>query len=172
MPAPAQPELETVLHDAGLRVTSRRLEILAELAREPDDVTAQVLWARLRERGSSSVGLATVYRTLALLHEHGAVDALSHHSGELCYRLCGRQHHHHLVCTSCHRVVEIDDCDLGEWVSKVAAAHGFRATGHDVELSGVCEACSRSRGAAQPGGRRRAPSGGHPAGSSSATSSR
>src|SRR5689334_16658528 len=102
MAAAAQAELRAVLEHAGIRVTGPRLEILGELAREADDVTAQALWTRLRKRRRSAVGLATVYRTLALLHEHGAIDALSHHNGELCYRLCGRDHHHHLVCTQCH----------------------------------------------------------------------
>lgn len=133
-------ELSELLERNGVRATARRIEVLEELARERDDATAQQLWSRLRERDSGA-GLATVYRTLALLHERGAVDALSHRGGELCYRLCGPEHHHHLVCTTCHRVVEIEDCDLGDWVDTVAAAHGFRATAHSIELSGVCGDC-------------------------------
>jgi len=136
-----QTEPATILESAGLRATPARVEVLRELARERDDVTAQALWTRLRKRRRSTVGLATVYRTLALLHERGAIDALSHRGGELCYRLCGPAHHHHLVCTECHRVVEIEDCDLGEWVDSVAAAHGFRATAHSIELSGLCADC-------------------------------
>jgi Fur family transcriptional regulator, ferric uptake regulator len=137
----SQPDLASVLERAGVRATRQRLEILGELARERDDVTAQALWSRLRKRRGSSVGLATVYRTLTLLHEKGAVDALSHHGGELCYRLCGSEHHHHLVCTSCHRVVEIDECGLDEWVNAIAAAHDFEPTAHSVELSGLCASC-------------------------------
>ena len=52
----------------------------------------------------SGVGLATVYRTLGWLAENGVVDTLSHNRGEACYRLCGDGHHHHLVCSGCHRV--------------------------------------------------------------------
>jgi Fur family transcriptional regulator, ferric uptake regulator len=142
MASAPQPDLAALLERAGVRPTRQRLEILRELAREPDDVTAQALWSRLRRRRrASSIGLATVYRTLALLHERGAVDALSHHGGELCYRLCGSAHHHHLVCTSCHRVVEIDECGLDDWVRAVAAAHDFEPTAHSVELSGLCADC-------------------------------
>src|SRR5207302_1888755 len=61
----AQPELSDLLERNGVRATPRRLEVLEELARERDDVTAQELWSRLRERDSAA-GLATVYRTLAL----------------------------------------------------------------------------------------------------------
>ena len=62
----ARPELSELLERNGVRATSRRLEVLEELAQERDDVTAQQLWSRLRERDSGT-GLATVYRTLALL---------------------------------------------------------------------------------------------------------
>jgi Fur family ferric uptake transcriptional regulator len=134
-------ELEALLRRKGVRPTPRRLAVLDELAAERDDATAQTLWRRLRERGEETIGLATVYRTLSLLHERGVVDALSHHEGERCYRLCTDGHHHHLLCEHCHRVVEIDDCDLGGWVDGVAARHGFVASEHRVEISGVCSAC-------------------------------
>ena len=144
MTAAAQTDVSAVLAAAGVRATRQRLEILEELAREPDDVTAQALWSRLRERRGSSVGLATVYRTLALLHEKGAIDALSHHGGELCYRLCGGAHHHHLVCSRCHHVVEVEQCGLDGWLGQVAARHGFVATGHEVEITGLCADCRAS----------------------------
>src|SRR4051812_35626166 len=94
-PAPA--DHVTLLASKGVRLTRQRLEGPAELARERDDVTAQTLWRRLREHGSTT-GLATVYRTLAVLSERGVIDALSHHGTELCYRLCSAAHHHHLTC--------------------------------------------------------------------------
>jgi Fur family transcriptional regulator, ferric uptake regulator len=129
-----------LLTEKGLRVTKQRLEVLAELARERDDVTAQALWRRLRERDSST-GLATVYRTLAALSEKGVIDSLSHHGTELCYRLCSDAHHHHLTCSSCHRVVEVEQCGLGSWLDEVSSRHGFVATDHRVEITGLCEAC-------------------------------
>lgn len=129
-----------LLQRSGVRATPRRVEVLEELARERDDVTAQQLWSRLRER-ESRTGLATVYRTLALLSEKGVVDVLSHHEGEQCYRLCGDEHHHHLVCERCHRVVEVQECGLDDWVDAAARRHGFVATEHRVEISGLCRDC-------------------------------
>src|SRR5438105_15511631 len=124
----------------GVRARPRRLEVLEELARERDDVTAQALWSRLRERDSRT-GLATVYRTLALLSEKGVVDVLSHHGAELCYRLCGDEHHHHLLCERCHKVVEVSECGLDGWVAAAAEQHGFVATDHRVEIVGLCPDC-------------------------------
>jgi Fur family ferric uptake transcriptional regulator len=128
-----------IRHD--LQVTRQRLEVLRELAIEPNDATAQMLWKRLRERDESTIGLATVYRTLSLLSEKGVVDTLAHHEGELCYRLCGETHHHHLVCSNCHRVVEIDEHGLSDWLDRVFEKHDFVAMAHTVELTGLCSNC-------------------------------
>jgi len=135
-----QEDLSALLERNGVRATPRRLEVLEELARETDDVTAQQLWSRLRERASRA-GLATVYRTLALLSETGVIDVLSHHGGEQCYRLCGAEHHHHLLCEQCHKVVEVSQCGLDDWVASAAKQHGFVATDHRVEIVGLCADC-------------------------------
>jgi Fur family ferric uptake transcriptional regulator len=133
------------LADAGVRATAQRVDVLAELMRERDDVTAQELHGRLRTRGRR-LGLATVYRALGLLAEEGVIDALSHRPGELCYRWCGDEHHHHLVCSNCHRVVELVECELEPWLERVSAAHGFVATGHRLEVAGVCGDCRAGSG--------------------------
>ena len=129
-----------VLERSGLRVTRQRLLVLEALAGEPHDATAQQIHERLRGAGER-VGLATVYRTLGSLRDAGAIDALSHHRGETCFRLCSDAHHHHLLCSECHRVIELADCDLQDWLDEVAAAHGFVASDHQLEITGVCASC-------------------------------
>ena len=129
-----------LLEGVGLRATRQRVTVLSELMDEHDDVTAQQLHERLRQRGER-LGLATVYRTLGLLAEEGVIDSLSHRQGELCYRLCGLGHQHHLVCSSCHRVVELDECELGPWLERISEAHGFVTTSHRLEVSGLCADC-------------------------------
>ena len=124
----------------GLRVTRQRVRVLEELAREPHDLTAQDLYRRLRDDGEK-IGLATVYRTLGSLVEHGVVDTLAHSPGETCYRLCSDAHHHHLVCSECHRVVELGECGLEPWLEAAAARADFVPTSHHVEIVGVCAGC-------------------------------
>ena len=131
---------EGFLRGLGVRATRQRVRVLGELMTENDDVTAQELYERFRSRGER-LGLATVYRTLSLLAGAGAIDALSHHPGELCYRWCGDEHHHHLVCSSCHKVVELGGCELDAWLDRVAAANGFVATDHRLEVAGLCAGC-------------------------------
>jgi Fur family ferric uptake transcriptional regulator len=135
-----QPALGERIAGTGLKVTRQRLRVLEELSREPHDVNAQDLYRRLRDAGEK-IGLATVYRTLGSLAEHGVVDTLSHSPGETCYRFCSDGHHHHLVCSECHRVVELGECGIEGWLAEVAAAQDFVPTGHRVEVVGVCGAC-------------------------------
>lgn len=136
----AETQAVALLEERGVRPTAQRARVLAELVREPNDATAQELHERLRARGGR-IGLATVYRALAVLVEQGVVDVLAHRPGEACYRLCGGEHHHHLVCATCHRVVELANCGLDPWLDAVAAEHGFAAVEHRLELSGVCADC-------------------------------
>lgn len=136
----AEERAAAILEERGVRTTPQRKRVLAELVREPNDATAQELHERLR-RGGERVGLATVYRALAVLAEQGVVDVLTHRPGEACYRLCGGEHHHHLVCSGCGRVVELPDCRLDPWLDVVASEHGFERLEHRLELTGVCADC-------------------------------
>ena len=135
-----QAEAAGLLAGVGVHPTRQRVVVLTELMAERNDATAQELHERLRSRGER-LGLATVYRTLRLLADEGVVDALSHHPGELCYRLCGEGHHHHLTCSSCHQVVELDECELEPWLERISEAHGFVTTGHRLEVAGLCVDC-------------------------------
>jgi Fur family transcriptional regulator, ferric uptake regulator len=136
---PAQQAADLLVRK-GIQPTPQRVFVVSELLGETNDATAMQLYDRLRRRGTN-IGLATVYRTLSLLHERGAVDTMAHHAGEICYRLCTDAHHHHLMCTGCHRVVELRDCDLDPWVKRSARKYGFTATGHQVEIVGLCADC-------------------------------
>ena len=135
-----QIESRALLASQGIRATEQRLAVLSALAAEPNDATAQQIHTALVAQGER-IGLATVYRALALLSERGVVDALMHSPGETCYRLCGDHHHHHLVCSHCHRVVELADCELDGWLTRVSEAHGFVATSHRLEATGLCAGC-------------------------------
>ncbi|MGE5689229.1 MAG: Fur family transcriptional regulator [Pseudomonadota bacterium] len=136
----AEERAAALLSERGVRATPQRTRVLAELVREPNDATAQELHERLRATGGG-VGLATVYRALTVLVDEGVVDVLTHRPGEACYRFCGDEHHHHLVCSSCHRVIELDDCRLDPWLEDVAARHGFARLEHRLEVSGLCADC-------------------------------
>ena len=112
-------------------------EILGELE---EFRTAQQLHDELRRQGKS-IGLTTVYRTLQALADTGDVDVIRTGDGEAAYRRCSTGHHHHLVCRSCGRAVEVSGPAVERWANAVAAEHGFREVSHDLEIFGTCSSC-------------------------------
>lgn len=122
------------------KLTRQQATVLDGLQRSEEFTSAQVLHTRLRADGST-VGLATVYRTLAALAASGDIDVLRTDEGEAMYRACSTDHHHHLLCRECGRTVEVDGPAVEIWAAKVAAEHAFRDVRHTVELVGVCANC-------------------------------
>ena len=126
------------------RPTRQRSAVLSALEEHDGFCSAQDLHARLRARGDT-VGLATVYRALQALVEDAQVDVLRSGDGEAVYRRCSTVHHHHLVCRSCGRTVEVAGAPVERWAARVAAEHGFAEVEHQVEVFGICAGCAATR---------------------------
>ena len=125
----------------GLRPTRQRRAVVTCLEQFDDFRSAQEIHALLRE-GGDRVGLATVYRTLQALADSGEVDLLRSEEGEARYRRCSGSHHHHLVCRTCGRTVEVEGPAVERWAGTVAQEHGFRDVSHTLELFGTCGDCA------------------------------
>jgi Fur family ferric uptake transcriptional regulator len=133
------PGHDDALVKAGLRATKQRLAVLRALDGRSEAVSAQDLYHGLRKRRGSP-GLATIYRTLASLAEAGVLDTFTH-DGEQRFKMCGDEHHHHLVCRSCGTVEEVTSDAFESWVDKLARRRGFQVTGHSAEVYGYCATC-------------------------------
>ena len=123
------------------RNTRQRGAVSALLAETEGFHSAQDLHAMLRSRGEA-VGLTTVYRTLVALADAGEIDVMHTAGGENLYRRCSDGHHHHLVCRSCGRTVEVLGPAVEMWADKVAAQHGYTDVSHTLEIFGTCPACA------------------------------
>jgi Fur family ferric uptake transcriptional regulator len=126
---------ETIRPTRQRQVVTDALDDLAEFR------SAQDIHAVLADRGEP-VGLATVYRTLQLLVDNGVVDQLRNDAGEALYRRCSSGHHHHLVCRSCGRTVEVEGPTVERWADRVAGEHGFTDVAHTLEIFGTCPDCA------------------------------
>lgn len=126
-----------------LRATRQRAAVSALLDETDDFRSAQDLHEALRRRGEM-VGLTTVYRTLQALADAGEVDVLRTAEGENVFRRCSTGHHHHVVCRSCGRTVEVEGPAVERWAERVAAEHGFTAVTHTLEVFGTCPECARN----------------------------
>ncbi len=125
-----------------LRPTRQRTAVADVLGRLDGFRSAQELHELLRREGQS-VGLTTVYRSLQALVDAGSVDALRSDDGEVVYRRCATDaHHHHLVCRRCGRSEEVEGPEVEAWAGRVAARYGYRDVSHTVEVFGTCGDCA------------------------------
>jgi Fur family ferric uptake transcriptional regulator len=138
--------IETILaafEEMGLRHTRpRRLlaERLAALAASATDFSTDELWQELKQV-DPRLGRATVYRTVEVLLSRGVLDRVEFGDGTHRYRVCGGGHHHHVTCTRCHRVIEVENCLPSAVFAAIASQTNFTLEGHSIELFGRCEAC-------------------------------
>jgi Fur family ferric uptake transcriptional regulator len=128
------------LDRAGYRLTAPRRSLAALIDEQDGHFTAAELVAQARAR-RLGVGRATVFRTLDVLAELGAVERLDLPSGDHAYVGCEPAHHHHIVCSSCGRTLEIEDAGLRSVVREIGRQTGFRIDDHRLELFGLCPSC-------------------------------
>ena len=120
----------------------RRLiaERLVELADSETDFTTDELWQELRKL-EPRLGRATVFRSIEKLVAIGVLERVEFADGTHHYRVCGGAHHHHLTCTKCHRVVDINVCLPKEQLAAIERQTDFAIEGHSLSLFGLCKAC-------------------------------
>jgi Fur family ferric uptake transcriptional regulator len=115
-------------------------------------LTADQLYEMLASRPDSRslrISRATVYRTLALLEQGGFVQGLDlgRESGTLYEHTLGHEHHEHMICLECGRIIEFVDAELERVQEAVVRRHGFQPRGHRLNVFGTCAACvERGRG--------------------------
>jgi len=123
------------------RNTWQKTAVLEQLSNTDEFVSAQELQQKIFQSGKK-LGLTTVYRALTEMVEQGMADSLSISDGEMRYRICTPEHHHHLICRVCGKTVEFDMPGFEELALEVAKANGFTELSHEIELFGVCAGCS------------------------------
>lgn len=132
------------LRDAGYKLTNARLTVLRVLEESGGHMTsAQVLDAVNAQ--DTGIGRASVFRALDLLTTLTIIRPTYIDSSMTpTYVLMPEGHHHHVICTRCHRVFEFDDCGLSDLTQRLEAEHQMTITGHLLEFYGLCAACRSS----------------------------
>lgn len=136
----------------GYRLTIPRQAILDVLSKTTQHLSAEDVYSQVR-KVYPNVGLTTVYRTLELLVQLGLVFKFDFGDGRARYELSegpkGVRHHHHLVCTSCSRVIDYtdfidDEIELLNQTEKgLSAKFNFKITNHLIQFYGLCDKCKR-----------------------------
>jgi Fur family transcriptional regulator, ferric uptake regulator len=131
------------LAEAGYQKGAARLAVVECLGRQACAVTAIEIEEELR-RGETAAGRASIYRTLEQLEELNLVHRLDIGKGIASYEAAepGGEHHHHLVCDRCGRVVPFQDDGLERAIKGLSRRSRFAVSEHDVTLHGLCERCA------------------------------
>ncbi len=136
-----------LLKDKGFKMTTQRESVLGVLKDHAGfHMTAEEIYLKVKDQ-SPEIGLATVYRTIQLLHDLKLIDKLDLNDGFIRYEIGKwdddkQHHHHHLICENCGKVIEAED-DLLDLIEETCSEkYNFKVTNHVVKFYGICSACS------------------------------
>jgi len=138
---PSLPHLTERLRRKSRKVTGPRQALLELLRRQAHPMTSKEIFDALPK---DLCDLATVYRSLRLLEQMGMVKRFDFGDGTARFELLEEGddgHHHHLVCTRCAEIIELDECSMRESEERIAARNGFKSVTHKLEFFGICPAC-------------------------------
>ena len=125
------------LGDRGLKFTRQRRVIAQVLFGSEDHLTLNDILERARAE-QASVGYATVYRTMKLMAESGLATEHRFDDGQARYERAGTDHHDHIICTRCGRIVEFEDHEIERIQDMIAERMGFEVLSHRHEIYGSC----------------------------------
>ncbi|HVY62152.1 MAG TPA: Fur family transcriptional regulator [Planctomycetota bacterium] len=139
------------LKTRGLKLTSQRNVIAKKVLGTHKHFSAEELLEDLKGE-KRAISKATVYRTLALLEESNLINSIDFQRGYKFYEhthLAGHEHHEHIVCIECFKVIEFTDPELETFHDRIARRHNFSVVSHTYKIFGVCPACAaRGKGPA------------------------
>lgn len=131
--------LADYLEKNNLKQTRQRELILGAFLEAKGHVTSDDLFQIVREQ-NPTIGYTTVYRTMKLLSEAGVATERHFDDGITRYEI-EEEHHDHLVCEKCGKIIEFE-CEAIETAQReVARDHGFEILRHRHELYGHCRDC-------------------------------
>ena len=138
--------ITAAFHEFSERSTQPRQVIarsLIRLGKSGAAFSAEDLIRKLH-RSNPRIGRATVYRSIEKLVRMKVLDRIDFADGTHCFRLCGSDsHHHHLACTKCHRVVDLDFCLDENQIATIGRQQRFSIEDHAITLFGLCRDCRR-----------------------------
>ena len=133
-------EIVKKLSEHGYRLTPQRMMILSAIENSDGHISAEEIYAQVAAR-YPQVNISTVYRTLELLKRLGLVTETDLGDGRVRYHPLGKGHHHHLVCTECGAIIDLDETVLSDVKSTLLREYKFSADLRHMAIFGCCANC-------------------------------
>ena len=139
-------DLKTV--DAGLlqshyRLTKQRAAVLRALG-DGGHLSAETILEKVRAE-LPAVSLGTIYRTLDILRAIGLVQIFSFGGSAARYE-AALDKHHHLLCTNCRTLENVQADGVAEIAAQIAATKGFSDVDYGLTIVGRCTKCAGKAG--------------------------
>jgi len=126
----------------GVRATSKRKIICEVLEKSGGHLNVEEVY-HLAKKEDKSIGVATVYRTLKIMKDAGVIEAQTFGQDHSHFESPTKNHHDHLVCTSCGKIEEFVSDKLEEMKEKVSKQNRFKMLSHKLEIYGLCADCQK-----------------------------
>jgi Fur family transcriptional regulator, peroxide stress response regulator len=129
--------------DRGLTATHQRQVLYEVMQTMPGHPSPEEVYARLKKR-IPAISLATVYKNIHLFVERGVLREVSMHHGSLRVEL-NRHDHHHMVCSHCKAITDIEEKDFGVFPLLQQLPGGFKVERYAIDVIGICAACQQEK---------------------------
>jgi Fur family peroxide stress response transcriptional regulator len=127
------------LRKKAYRATPQRIAICRFALHSRDHPTAQRIYDEVKTV-HPTVSLATIYKTLQILMEHGLIQELSSHEGQAKFDSYVEPHIN-LVCLRCGKIQDLDDPAARETIARITATTEFTRIGQRLDIYGICKVC-------------------------------
>ena len=128
--------------EAGFQLTVQRRVILEAMLLRDDHPTAEQIYDAI-QASVPEISRGTIYRTLESLVQLGAIRR-AHHLGPATRFDSNVDHHHHLVCVRCNRVIDFEDARLDNLPLPDRRRTGFRIKDYSIHFTGLCADCEKA----------------------------
>jgi len=138
-------QFKQLLKQNGLKFTKQRELILKFLYKNEGHFTPEDIYMLIKKNHPDvTIGIATVYRTLTLLEKEGIATSISFGVQGKKYELGEKEHHDHLICTKCGKIIEFfDDVIEARRQEAIAKKYNFKMQDHTMKIVGLCETCQK-----------------------------
>jgi len=134
--------LEQYISENKLKITKQRRAVLKVFLECKNHVSVEELY-NIVLKTEPKIGLATVYRTLALLTKSGLALEMDFGDGQKRYESSYKSvHHDHMLCTECGKILEFNHPLIEKYQEEVAKQKNFKITSHKLALFGLCQDCN------------------------------
>ncbi len=140
-------QLKELIRTKGMKFTEQRSIILEILMMADGHLNADEIHMMIKQNyPNSNIGIATVYRTLGFLEESNLISSISFGVDGKKYENNSKEHHDHLICQECSKILEFVDDEIETRQRAIAAEHNFLIKSHSMQIFGICEECQQNKG--------------------------